>query len=86
MFVHFCFLIEKVFAFFVRRCHNRLIRRASHNDNNQNEQCLSTDEPNLEEFNVMVEERVRKDPIAYAREILIDNPSFLLLGRRRDSI
>ncbi len=56
-------------AFVVKRYHNRLNPKVLHNAGHQNEQYLSTDEPNLDEFTVMVDDRVSKEPVGYLREI-----------------
>jgi len=61
-FIHF--FVEKVLAVFVKRCHNRLNPKALQNGGHQNGQYLSTDEPNLDEFTVMVDDRVSKEPVA----------------------
>ncbi len=79
-------MFEKILAFFVKRCHKRLHQKALDNEQRQNERCLSTDEPNLDEFNVTIDDRVSKPRAEYAREIFIECPSNLLVGRRRDSI
>jgi len=73
-------------AFFVKRCQKRLNQIAIDNEQRQNDRCLGTDEPNLDEFNVIVDDRVSRKRLDYAREILLENPSILLIGRRRDSI
>ncbi len=80
------FFLEKVLAFIVKGCHKRLNQKAFDNAQRQHEQCLSPNEPNLDEFNIMVDDRVSKRRADYAREILFENRNILLLGRRRDSI
>ncbi len=79
------FFFKKILAFFVKRCHNRLHHRSLDNEQHQNEQCLAVYEPNLDEFNVLVDDRVSKCA-DYAREILLESPIIILIGRRRDSI
>jgi hypothetical protein len=56
-------------AVFVKRYRNRLNPKVLQNEGHQNQQYLSTDEPNLDEFTVMVDDRVSKEPAAYLREI-----------------
>ncbi|CAF1522771.1 unnamed protein product [Adineta steineri] len=78
-------ILVTILAFFVKRCHNRFIQKASRDEQSQNERRLIID-PSLDEFTIVTDDRVSKKHIDYARDILIENPSFLLLGRRRDSI
>ena len=73
-------------AFFVKLYHQRLNQKTLDNEQHQNEQFISFDEPNLDEFSITVDNRVRKQGADYAREMLIENPILLLFGRRRDSI
>lgn len=73
-------------AFFAKRFYNRVNNKTTNREQRQHEQYLSTDEPNLDEFNVMVDDRVSKQRVDHAREILFDNSPRLLLGRRRYSI
>jgi hypothetical protein len=82
-----CLLIsEKVLAFFVKRCYTRLSQKAFDHEHNQFERCVSNDESVLNEFNLTIDDRVSKHCADYAREILFENPSFFLVGRRRDSL
>lgn len=73
-------------AFTVKHYHQRLDKKRSDREQRQHEQYLVTNEPNLEEFNVMTDDRVSKQRADYAREVLFKNSTMLLLGRRRDSI
>jgi hypothetical protein len=73
-------------AFFVKRCHKRINKKALENEQRQNDRCLAIDEPNLDEFNVIVDDRVSRKRVDYARDVLLENPCILLIGRRRDSI
>jgi hypothetical protein len=73
-------------AFFVKRCHTHLNQKTLDKEQTQNEQFITTDEPNLDEFSVTIDERVSKQRADYAREILTENPSLLLVGRRRESV
>ncbi len=70
----------------MKRCHKRMNQKSFANEQHQNERCLANSEPNLDEFNVVFDDRVSKECADYAREILLENPNILLLGRRRDSI
>lgn len=50
------------------------------------EGCLTRDEPTLDEFNIIVDDRVSRHRAEYTRDILSGDASVLLFGRRRDSI
>ena len=79
-------LCLKILAFFVKRCHKRLNQKAFEHEQRHHERCLANSEPNLDEFNVVFDNRVSKEQVDYAREILLEYPHFLLVGRRRDSV
>ncbi len=70
----------------MKRCYIRLNQKAFEHEQRYHERCLTNDEPNLDEFNVVFDNRVSKERADYAREILMEYPSFLLVGRRRDSV
>lgn len=67
----------------VRVFHRRLLFKSSQSPTAQ--LYIATEEPNLDEFGLS-DDRVRKEPAVYAQRTLIDNPSFLIFGRRRQSI
>ena len=82
----FSLSLAKTIAFFVKRYQQRLNQRAMCNEQHPTEGCLTRDEPTLDEFNVIVDDRVSGDCAEYRRDILAGDASVLLFGRRRDSI
>ena len=80
------FFGKKVLAVFVKRCHKRLNQKRSDAEQRLYERHLSVDEPNLDEFSVSIDDRVSKQRVAYAREILLETPPLLFAGRRRESV
>lgn len=76
----------KIIAFFVKRYQQRLNHRAIANEQHPTEGCLTRDEPTLDEFNIVVDDRVSRNRAEYTRDILSGNDSVLLFGQRRDSI
>ena len=72
-------------AFVGKIIYKRLKRKALENERRETARYLANVEPVLEEFNIMTDDRVSTEPVDYAREILLENPS-ILLGRPRDSV
>jgi hypothetical protein len=57
----FCIIILGIFvtilAFIVKRCYERLNQKAFEHEQRYHERCLTNDEPNLDEFNVVFDNR-----------------------------
>lgn len=79
----FYFIFEKILAFFVRRCYYRLSQKGLDSGQYQYERDLSNDEHDLNQFSLTIEDRVSKQRVDYAREMLLETPSFFHDGRRR---
>ena len=79
----FYFIFEKILALFVKRWYYHLNKKGLDPEQYQYERDLSHDEHDLNNFSLIIEDRVSKQRVDYAREMLIETPSFFHAGRRR---
>ncbi|CAF0778249.1 unnamed protein product [Rotaria sp. Silwood1] len=87
----FCIIIfgvlAGILALFAKYCQVYLNKKALSNVQNNNEQYLSTEQPNLDEFTVTFSEQMSEQSAAdNVCNILIDNDTVRFVQRRRDSV